>query len=180
MTRELGRHDRLTIWKPWVTYTGTDPRHVAWRVKLTETLNWESLFIPSWLSLRRSTKSSTGENPQGKRREGETAVERQPPQAPFLARQISKWFYDTSTGTATRAARCGSFISEGLSRLGSSYGWTWWTPRFTWFRPPEHNTLRPWGRWLLYYCVFAQVLVELAQIESSKSLSGFSGCPVIL
>jgi hypothetical protein len=27
---------------------------------------------------------------------------------PFLARQISKWFYDTSTSTATRATRCGS------------------------------------------------------------------------
>jgi hypothetical protein len=26
------------------------------------------------------------------------------------AGQMSKWFYDTSTGAATRAARCGSFI----------------------------------------------------------------------
>jgi hypothetical protein len=26
----------------------------------------------------------------------------------FLARQMSKWFYDTSIGTATRAACCGS------------------------------------------------------------------------
>jgi hypothetical protein len=33
--------------------------------------------------------------------------------APFLACQMSKWFYDTSTGTATRAARCGSLL-EGL------------------------------------------------------------------
>jgi hypothetical protein len=29
---------------------------------------------------------------------------------PHLARQMSKWFYDTSTGAATGAARCGSFV----------------------------------------------------------------------
>jgi hypothetical protein len=29
---------------------------------------------------------------------------------PFLARQMSKWFYDTFTGAATRAAHCGSFV----------------------------------------------------------------------
>jgi hypothetical protein len=32
---------------------------------------------------------------------------------PYLARKISKWFYDTSTGTAKRAAYCGSML-EGL------------------------------------------------------------------
>jgi hypothetical protein len=37
--------------------------------------------------------------------------ERQKP--PYLAHQISKWLYDISTGTATKAARCGSFIGEG-------------------------------------------------------------------
>jgi hypothetical protein len=25
---------------------------------------------------------------------------------PFMAHQMSKWFYDASTGTATRAAHC--------------------------------------------------------------------------
>jgi hypothetical protein len=25
LTEEQGRHTRLTIWKHWVTYTGTDP-----------------------------------------------------------------------------------------------------------------------------------------------------------
>jgi hypothetical protein len=34
--------------------------------------------------------------------------------APFLARQTSKWFYDTSTGTASKAACCGSFVREGF------------------------------------------------------------------
>jgi hypothetical protein len=40
-------------------------RHVTRRVKLTETLNWESLFIPSWLSNCQSTNSSVGVNPHG-------------------------------------------------------------------------------------------------------------------
>jgi hypothetical protein len=40
----------------------------------------------------------------------------------YLARQISKWFYDTSTSTATRVAQCGSEFGEGLDRLCSSYG----------------------------------------------------------
>jgi hypothetical protein len=25
LTGEHGKHVRLTVWKPWVTYTGTDP-----------------------------------------------------------------------------------------------------------------------------------------------------------
>jgi hypothetical protein len=34
---------------------------------------------------------------------------------PFLTRQMSKWFYDTSTGTATRAASLWFFVGVGLS-----------------------------------------------------------------
>jgi hypothetical protein len=34
--------------------------------------------------------------------------------APFLACQISKWFYDTSTSTATRAALLWFFVGVGL------------------------------------------------------------------
>jgi hypothetical protein len=71
-----------------------------------------------------------------KRGEGETATERQPPRAsvceattssrgcrlrvaetqmrraktPYLTHQMSKWFYDTSPGTAIRAACRGSLI----------------------------------------------------------------------
>jgi uncharacterized membrane protein len=33
---------------------------------------------------------------------------------------------DTSTGTASRAARCGSFVGEGLGRSDVSNGGTWW------------------------------------------------------
>jgi hypothetical protein len=37
--------------------------------------------------------------------------------SPFLARQMSKWFYNTSTGTTTRAARCGSLFGKGFRLL---------------------------------------------------------------
>jgi hypothetical protein len=40
---------------------------------------------------------------------------------------MSKWFYDTFTDTATRAARCGSFVGEGLGVPDVlSYGGTRW------------------------------------------------------
>jgi hypothetical protein len=97
--------------------------------------------------------------------EGKTAAERQPPRAsrcvaatsswgwrlgvakthtprpktPFLAHQILKWFYDTSSGTATRAARIDLLIGWAKA-LRVQARWTWW---FRWFRPPERNTIRP-------------------------------------
>jgi hypothetical protein len=37
--------------------------------------------------------------------------------SPFLARQMSKWFYDASTEAATGAARCGSFVGKVFSLL---------------------------------------------------------------
>jgi hypothetical protein len=40
-------------------------RYITRRVKLTETLNWESLFIPSRLSRCRSMNSPMGVNPHG-------------------------------------------------------------------------------------------------------------------
>jgi hypothetical protein len=63
---------------------------------------------------------------------------------PYLARQMSNWFYDTSTGTATRAAQCGSFVGDGLGPLDVSYREHGGDKRFTWFRPPERNTLCTW------------------------------------
>jgi hypothetical protein len=35
--------------------------------------------------------------------------------------QILKWFYDTFTGLATRAARYGSFVGERFGLLVASY-----------------------------------------------------------
>jgi hypothetical protein len=44
---------------------GNGSRHVTQRIKLTDTLNWESLFIPSRLSSCQSTNSPVGVNPHG-------------------------------------------------------------------------------------------------------------------
>jgi hypothetical protein len=36
--------------------------------------------------------------------------------------KLSNWFYDTSTGAATGAVHCGSFVVEGFDPLVASYG----------------------------------------------------------
>jgi hypothetical protein len=41
---------------------------------------------------------------------------------PYLACKMSKWFYDTSIGAVTEAARCGSFVGKCFSLLVVSYG----------------------------------------------------------
>jgi hypothetical protein len=57
-------------------------------------------------------------------------LEQQGRQKPlYLVRQMSKWFYDTSTGIATRAVHCGSFVGEGLGLSNVSYGRTRWRRR---------------------------------------------------
>jgi hypothetical protein len=62
-----------------------------------------------------------------------------------VIRCLSKWFYDTFLGTASRAA-CGGSLIGGTKALNAqciSYEGTQWTRGFTWFGPPERNTLRP-------------------------------------
>jgi hypothetical protein len=39
---------------------------------------------------------------------------------------MSKWFYETSTGTATRAIHGGSFVGEGLGVSDARYRGTRW------------------------------------------------------
>jgi hypothetical protein len=56
---------------------------------------------------------------------------------------LSKWFYDTSTDTVTRAVHCGLFVGEGLDVSDIRYGGIWWRQGFTWFGPSGRNTLRP-------------------------------------
>jgi hypothetical protein len=56
----------LIVWNPWATYTGTDPKLVAQRVKHIEMLRCKGLFIPSRLSKRQSMKSSVGVSLQGR------------------------------------------------------------------------------------------------------------------
>jgi hypothetical protein len=68
---------------------------------------------------------------------------------------MSKWIYDTSSVTATRAARGGSLIRgiKALDAQGVSYEGTRWTRGFTWFGPPEWNSLRPWENGSCYITV---------------------------
>jgi hypothetical protein len=72
---------------------------------------------------------------------------------PFLARQMSKWFYNTSTGAATGAARCGSFVGGAQIAQGVGYQEIRWTRGFTWFGPPERNTLRPRVNGVVLLCL---------------------------
>jgi hypothetical protein len=112
-------------------------------------LNWESLFIPSRLSVRQSMESLTGVNPYGRSTEkvklllngshlapqgeshnvimGMTAWSsskialRETSSPPTWCAKMLKWFYDTSTGAATGASRCGSFVEDGFGLLVVSY-----------------------------------------------------------
>jgi hypothetical protein len=65
LTGEHGRHAPIDCMETLGNIYENGYRHVTRRVKLTETLNWESLFIPSWLSSCRSTSSSVVVNPHG-------------------------------------------------------------------------------------------------------------------
>jgi hypothetical protein len=84
-------------------------------------------------------------------------------QALYLERQMSKRD-DSSTGTATRAARCGLLLVE----LGFSYAQARWTQGFLSGsgRPPERKTLRP----LMLYCCVCLFKLEL-------NMSCFSAWP---
>jgi hypothetical protein len=63
----------------------------------------------------------------------------------YMGHVCRKWFYNTSSGTAIRAAHKSSLI-EGTKSLDAQdvrYEGTRWTRVFMWFRSLERNTLRP-------------------------------------
>jgi hypothetical protein len=70
---------------------------------------------------------------------------------------ILKWFYDTSTGAAPGAVPLWFFCWRGSDRRGVGYQGIWWTPRFTWFGPPERNTLRPRVKGVVLLCLSARL-----------------------
>jgi hypothetical protein len=96
-------------------------------------------------------------------------------QAPYLVRQMSEWFYDTSTGAATGAARCGSFIGGAQIAQGFSYQGIWWTQGFTWFGPPERNTLRPRVNGVVLLCLPVRL-----QGRGPLRMSALGVCPGLL
>jgi hypothetical protein len=78
-----------------------------------------------------------------------------------MTQYLSKWFYDTSTDTATRAVHCGSLL-EGLRSLELAVvDEAQWIQGFAWFRPLERNTLHPRKMVVVLLCIL-QASVELA------------------
>jgi hypothetical protein len=53
--------------------------------------------------------------------------------------------------------RCGSFVGGGFGLLVASYEGIRWTQRFTWFGPPERNTLRPQVKGVVLLCLSARL-----------------------
>jgi hypothetical protein len=79
---------------------------------------------------------------------------------------MSKWFYDTSTGAATGAARYGFFVGGAQIARGVDYPGIRWTQRFTWFGPPERNTLRPWVNGVVLLCLSARLRSSLFSLSA--------------
>jgi hypothetical protein len=52
-----------------------------------------------------------------------------------------------------RAARCSSFVGGGFGLLVASYEEIRWTRGFTWFGPPDRNTLRPRVNGVVLLCL---------------------------
>jgi hypothetical protein len=71
----------------------------------------------------------------------------------FDGKSMLKWFDDTSIGAATGAARCGSFVVGAQIAQGVGYEGIRWTRGFTWFEPPECNTLRPRVNGVVLLCL---------------------------
>jgi hypothetical protein len=99
-----------------------------------------------------------------------------------LARDLLKWFYDTSTGAATGAARCGSFIGGAQIARGVGYPGIRWTRRFTWFGPPERNTLRPRVNGVVLLCFSARLRSSLFSLSACVCFSSTVTviCPALL
>jgi hypothetical protein len=57
--------------------------------------------------------------------------------------------------------RCGSFDGGAQIALGVGYQGIRWTRRFTWFGPPERNTLRPRVKGVVLLCLSARVRSSL-------------------
>jgi hypothetical protein len=92
LTEEYGRHAQLTVGKPWATITGTDLKHIIRRVKPTEMLSWESLFIHVAVDHAPEHGVICGNEPAGEKRgEGKTAAGWQPPRASGCEAATSSW-----------------------------------------------------------------------------------------
>jgi hypothetical protein len=57
--------------------------------------------------------------------------------------------------------RCGSFVGGAQIAQGVGYQGIRWTRRFTWFGPPERNTLRPRVKGVVLLCLSARLRSSL-------------------
>jgi hypothetical protein len=57
--------------------------------------------------------------------------------------------------------RCGSFVGGAQIAQGVGYQGIRWTRGFTWFRPPERNTLRPRENGAVLLCLSARLRSSL-------------------
>jgi hypothetical protein len=57
--------------------------------------------------------------------------------------------------------RCSSFVGRAQIAQGVGYPGIRWTRRFTWFGPPERNTLRPRVRGVALLCLSARLRSSL-------------------
>jgi hypothetical protein len=75
--------------------------------------------------------------------------------------------------------RCGSFVRGGFGLLVASYEGIRWTQRFTWFGPPERNTLRPWVKGVVLLCLSARLGSSLFSPSVRVSVSSSSPATVV-
>jgi hypothetical protein len=70
--------------------------------------------------------------------------------------------------------RCGSFVGGAQIAQGVGYQGIRWTRGFTWFRPPERNTLRPRVNGVVLQCLSARLSSSMfslsARVWSSSSV----------
>jgi hypothetical protein len=83
--------------------------------------------------------------------------------------------------------RCGSFVGGAQIARGVGYPGIWWTWRFTWFGPPEHNTLRPRVKGVVLMCLSARLrcslfspCVRACGVPWSSSPLALGVCPDLL
>jgi hypothetical protein len=90
-------------------------------------------------------------------RSSRSLASRETPSPPTWRAKCRSSFTTLSPVSLQEQYRCGSFIEGGFGFLVASYEGIRWTQRFTWFGPPERNTLRPWVNGVVLLCLSARL-----------------------
>jgi hypothetical protein len=81
----------LTVWKPWVTYTGTDSRYVTQKGKNYRDAQLGELVHSVAVEQLLEHELICGSEPTWEREEGEAIAEQQPPRASACEAAPSSW-----------------------------------------------------------------------------------------